>query len=63
VHYGRKGGYLFGDGASAEPQFLMDEDVILVTINYRLGALGKRWTVNLDYPDLNSILNVSLIIC
>jgi len=34
------GAFGFGSGASYEPQYFMDEDVILVTANYRLGALG-----------------------
>ncbi|XP_063224005.1 juvenile hormone esterase-like isoform X2 [Bacillus rossius redtenbacheri] len=44
------GGFFSGSGASYlyGPQFLMDKDVVLVTFNYRLGALGflstgDRW--------------------
>ena len=37
------GGYTFGNGnkASATPDYFMAHDVILVTLNYRLGALGN----------------------
>ncbi|CAL8125465.1 unnamed protein product [Orchesella dallaii] len=35
------GGYTFGDGNSYGPEYFMEtEDVILVTINYRLGLFG-----------------------
>lgn len=36
------GGYSFGSGNTFMygPDFLVAEDVVLVTINYRLGALG-----------------------
>ncbi|XP_067001134.2 juvenile hormone esterase isoform X2 [Anabrus simplex] len=36
------GGYTTGSGHSAKfgPDFLVDEDVVVVTINYRLGVLG-----------------------
>jgi hypothetical protein len=37
------GGFFSGTGASYVwgPQYLLDKDVVLVTFNYRLGALGK----------------------
>ncbi|BES90763.1 Esterase [Nesidiocoris tenuis] len=36
------GGFKFGSGGKSDygPEFLMNEDVVLVTINYRLGAFG-----------------------
>ena len=34
------GGFLDGAGSDFGADFFMDEDVILVTINYRLGILG-----------------------
>ncbi|ODM99919.1 Venom carboxylesterase-6 [Orchesella cincta] len=34
------GGFQFGSGSLSEAKYLMDEDVVLVTIQYRLGALG-----------------------
>ncbi|CAG7832230.1 unnamed protein product [Allacma fusca] len=34
------GGYTYGAGSVMGPRYFMDEDVILVTINYRLGVFG-----------------------
>ena len=34
------GGFLFGAGSDMGPSYFMDEDIILVTINYRLGVFG-----------------------
>jgi carboxylesterase type B len=41
------GGWFTGSGNSDMygPQYLLDKNVILVTINYRLGPLGKFQTV------------------
>ena len=38
------GGFFKGSGSSYEygPDFLLEADVVLVTMNYRLGVLGKR---------------------
>jgi carboxylesterase type B len=40
------GGFFSGTGASYlwGPQYLLDKDIVLVTFNYRLGALGKSQT-------------------
>lgn len=37
------GGFFSGTGASYlwGPQYLLDKDTVLVTFNYRLGALGQ----------------------
>ena len=37
------GGFFSGTGASYlwGPQYLLDKDIVLVTFNYRLGALGQ----------------------
>jgi carboxylesterase type B len=35
------GAFMFGSGSETGPKYLLDEDVILVTFNYRLGPLGK----------------------
>lgn len=44
-----EGGYYSLTGASAllGPQYLLDQEVVLVTINYRLGSLGKAIFKNL----------------
>ncbi|CAL8094847.1 unnamed protein product [Orchesella dallaii] len=34
------GSFMYGSGSEYGPAYLLDQDVILVTINYRLGALG-----------------------
>lgn len=34
------GGFTYGGGLGYSPQYFMDEDVIVITINYRLGAFG-----------------------
>lgn len=38
-----QGGFLTGSGNSniAGPQYLLDKDVVFVTVNYRLGAFGN----------------------
>jgi carboxylesterase type B len=40
------GGFFSGTGASYVwgPQYLLDKDIVLVTFNYRLGALGQSQT-------------------
>jgi carboxylesterase type B len=35
-----RGHFTEGSANGHRPEFFMDEDVVLVTINYRLGALG-----------------------
>ncbi|XP_008552460.1 esterase E4 [Microplitis demolitor] len=43
--YGFSGqSYLFG------PQYLLDEDVVLVTVNFRLGAIGFTATGDAEFP-------------
>lgn len=48
------GGFLFGDGSYQEyaPDFLVNYEVLLVTTNYRLHALGKS-----DYSNKHFSLN------
>jgi len=41
--------FMFGRAELFRPDYLMDEDVVLVSIHYRLGALGKPFL--LDCPD------------
>ncbi len=38
-----------GKGAEYSASYFMDEDVVLVTLNYRVGALGTET----DYIDLS----------
>lgn len=42
--YVHGGGWFSGSGASFlhGPEYIMDEEVVLVTINYRLGIFGKK---------------------
>lgn len=35
------GAFQYGSGTEFGAKYLLDEDVILVTVNYRLGALGN----------------------
>ena len=37
------GAFVFGSGSSEiyGPEYLIERDIVLVTVNYRLGALGK----------------------
>ncbi len=35
------GGFMFGGSADWGPEYVLDKDVVLVTINYRLGPLGN----------------------
>lgn len=46
------GSYYFGSGHSdfAGPQYLMDKNLVLVTLNYRLGALGFASTKDKEIP-------------
>jgi carboxylesterase type B len=42
------GGFLNGSGGTQMygPQYILDKDIILVTINYRLGILGMSKLLN-----------------
>lgn len=40
MFYIHGGGWLSGSGDLYGPEYLLDRDVILVTLNYRLGPLG-----------------------
>ena len=37
------GMFHINDGASHGAEYFMDEDVVLVTLNYRLGAFGMKY--------------------
>lgn len=58
------GGFQFGTGSLHDARYFMDEDVILVTIQYRLGALGESRHLgpnvilkNMKWSKSNSILD------
>lgn len=38
--YYHGGGFTIGSGNSLQPQYFMDENVVLVLVNYRLGPFG-----------------------
>ncbi|XP_059477825.1 esterase E4-like [Neocloeon triangulifer] len=40
LFYIHGGGWLCGDGGTYGPNYLLDQDIILVTLTYRLGAFG-----------------------
>lgn len=44
------GSWYFGAGSEYGPAYLLEEDVILVTLNYRMGVLGFVSTGNEDLP-------------
>ncbi|XP_055620172.1 juvenile hormone esterase-like [Toxorhynchites rutilus septentrionalis] len=53
IFYMHPGGFYVFSGQSrnnAGPQYLMDQDIVLVTINYRLGSLGFMSTGTPDCP-------------
>lgn len=52
-----------GSGGTYHPDYLLDKDIVLVTINYRLGVLGKSNKTNLYlFLLLNPWLDDSLIL-
>lgn len=44
------GGFFAGTGSSYlnGPDYLLDEDIVLVTLNYRLGVMGKWFLISLS---------------
>jgi len=38
------GGYIFGCGSDTRPDYLLAKGVIVVSLNYRLGALGEIYS-------------------
>ncbi|KAK9872042.1 hypothetical protein WA026_015292 [Henosepilachna vigintioctopunctata] len=47
------GSFLFGSGVAARPNLLLDRDIVTVTFNYRLGALGFLSTEDDTLPGNN----------
>lgn len=53
IVYFHPGGFYVFSGQSknnAGPQYLMDRDVVLVTVNYRLGSIGMLAAGTKEYP-------------
>ena len=52
---------------SYEPDYLLDEDIVLVTINYRLGMFGFMSTEDRSSPGnygmLDQVLEILIIMC
>lgn len=48
IVYFHPGGFysLSGQSFLAGPEYLLDQDVVLVTVNYRLASLGKKSYLN-----------------
>ncbi|KAJ9592672.1 hypothetical protein L9F63_015644, partial [Diploptera punctata] len=49
------GGWLAGTASNVGPQFLLDRDLVLVTVNYRLGPLGFLSTGDSVCPGNNGL--------
>ena len=56
------GGFFAGDAQLYEPDYLLDEDIVLVTINYRLGPLGFLSTGDEFIPGNNGLKDQALAI-
>ena len=54
------GAFVDGSGLEYGPDFFMDEDVILVTLNYRLGVLGFLNTEDGHMPANNGLKDMIL---
>ncbi|XP_043247663.1 carboxylesterase 1E-like [Amphibalanus amphitrite] len=58
------GGFFFGDGDAEThgPEYLMDEDVVVVTFNYRLGVFGFLTTHDAAAPGNFGLLDQVLLL-
>ena len=54
------GGFIDGTSSEHGPHFFMDQDIILVTINYRLGVLGFLNTEDGTVPANNGLKDMIL---
>ncbi|XP_073983038.1 venom carboxylesterase-6-like isoform X2 [Rhodnius prolixus] len=54
------GAFMYFTGSHYRPEYLLDKDVILVTLNYRLGALGFLSTEDSSLPGNNGMKDQSL---
>lgn len=45
------GGYIYGSGYrdTYSPDYFMSHDIVFVSINYRLGALGTLYLIGIHY--------------
>lgn len=65
IVYIHPGGFISGSSGSntgAGPQYMMDRDIVLVTFNYRLGALGFLSTGTCDSPGNYGLLDQVLVL-
>ncbi|CAL4122972.1 unnamed protein product, partial [Meganyctiphanes norvegica] len=51
------GGYLRGSSSAHGPHKLLTNDIVLVTVNYRLSALGFLSTENFEFPGNYGLLD------
>lgn len=50
IVYCHGGGFVFGSAIESSPRVVMDRDIVFVTINYRMGALGFLATGSEEAP-------------
>lgn len=70
--YLHDGGFSFGDGKDGSPTYLLEEEnIVLVTVNYRLGPFGFlstgeiisfRFGVNLTIPKMRQTPHTQLLV-
>lgn len=48
IFYIHSGAFQFGSSHDNRPEYLMDRKVVFVTVNYRLGALGNFFKININ---------------
>lgn len=59
IVYIHGGAFTYGGGHLYKPKYLLDRDVVFVTVNYRLGPLGKKiWCTG----DIINRLKQSLVV-
>lgn len=62
IAYIHGGAFVMGSTRIYGAEYFMDQDVVLVTMNYRLGALGNYSIVNLKYPLSGLVMTVNIIV-
>ena len=53
--------YAIGSGSGYRPELFMDEEIILVTVNYRLNSFGKHLTHRSDKCKITSCFSIEII--